>query len=58
MRKIDDKWRWVFRATWLVGDGDDRLVQFFLMEFRDYCHLLRIQPHLTMDGVDTDSCDE
>ena len=58
MREIDDKRRWVFSAPWLVGDGDNRLMQLFLMEFRDYCQLLRIQAHMTMDGVDTDSCDE
>ena len=55
VREIDDKRRWVFSTPWLVGDGDDRLMQFLLVEFRDHRHLLCIQSHVTMDRIDTDS---
>ena len=42
----------------LMRDGDNRLVQCFLIQCRHHASLLRIEPHLTVHGVDTHESDE
>lgn len=58
MRKVDDKRNGVLGTSGLVGNGDDRLMQFLLIELCDHCQLLRVQSDMTMDRIDTDSRDK
>ncbi len=56
--EVDSEWVWIGCAFRLMRDRDDRLMQCLLIQRCYHASLLRIEPHLTVHGVDTHESDE